>query len=273
MTGRFGLISKRKSKLSMATKMLSGLIRRCAILLAHGALVLLCLVNALAKTIYLNDFNRSPGTTYPEWTSRGYRNTANRAGTIAAGHGAQVVANVESPNGKERFLGEFGGPRIVTKPPHDPLHFVRVDETITLTLRNLEPHTRASVSFDLYILKSWDGNNLNYGPDRWRLSVQGGEALLDTTFSNNPKTAPYDLSLQDYPTRNCLPRSSATTVNTLGYAFYGDSTYHLSFSFAHSGDTLMLNFSSSLFEGKGVVDETWGLDNVRVSTDADDPKP
>jgi hypothetical protein len=123
------------------------------------------------------------------------------------------------------------------------------------------------VSFDLYILKSWDGNNPNYGPDRWSLSVKGGPRLLDTTFSNNHKTGAYDLSLQNYPEANSPPQSGATAVNTLGYEFYGDSIYHLTFTFPHGGEALVLSFSSSLFEGKGVEDESWGLDNVRVSTD------
>ena len=76
---------------------------------------------------------------------------------------------------------------------------------MTLTLRALKPHTTATVAFDLYILKSWDGNNPNYGPDRWSLRVRGGETLLDTTFSNNPKTGRYDLSLQDYPAAGSAP--------------------------------------------------------------------
>jgi uncharacterized protein (TIGR03437 family) len=34
---------------------------------------------------------------------------------------------------------------------------------------------------------------------------------------------------------------------------------------------MAVNFSSSMFEGKGTDDESWGLDNVRVSTNADGP--
>jgi hypothetical protein len=48
-------------------------------------------------------------------------------------------------------------PALLTAPPCDSLHFVRVDEIVTLTLHKLEPHTLATVTFDLYILKSWDG--------------------------------------------------------------------------------------------------------------------
>jgi len=218
---------------------------------------------AVAGEVYFNDFNGAPGTTYPEWTSTGYRNTANRAGTVAEGSGMQIVATAAAPKG-ERFLGEFGGPLLVVAPPYDPQHFIRVDQTVTLTLRHLPPHTKATVSFDLYILKSWDGNNPIYGPDRWSLSVNGGPVLLDTTFSNNPKTG-RDLSQQDYPVANSAHHTGTATVNTLGYTFYGDSTYRLTFHFAHTGETLALNFSSTLVEGKGLNDESWGLDNVRVS--------
>ena len=220
--------------------------------------------------VYFNDFNAAPRTMYPEWTSGGFTNSANRAGTVAAKSGPQAVATVASPNGRQRFLGEFGGPVIVAAPPYDPEHFVTVDETVTLTLRDLKPHSFMTVAFDLYVLKSWDGNNSRYGPDRWRLRVQDGPTLLETTFSNNPKTGA-DLSLQDFPLANSPQQSGASSVNTLGYTFYGDSIYHLSFNFPHAGDTLMLNFSSSLFEGKGTGDESWGLDNVRVSSNSDAP--
>jgi uncharacterized protein (TIGR03437 family) len=154
----------------------------------------------------------------------------------------------------------------VTAPPYDPQHFVRVDQTVILTLKNLNPHDSVVLSFDLYIMKSWDGNNPNYGPDRWSLSVGGGNTLLDTTFSNNFKTGAYDVSLQNYPAPDSQPQTGAASANTLGFNFYGDSIYHLTFAFAHSSDTLVLNFSSSMFEGKGTDDESWGLDNVRVST-------
>src|SRR5215468_5333318 len=57
---------------------------------------------------------------------------------------------------------------------------VRVEQTITLTLTNLPPHLALKVSFDLYVLKSWDGNSPRYGPDQWRMSVFNGRVLLDS---------------------------------------------------------------------------------------------
>jgi len=220
---------------------------------------------ALALVVYFNNFSGPLGTKYPEWTSSAIRHTANIAGTVTAGQATQEPTNVESANGKEQFLGEFGGPMILKVRPYDPNHFVKVDQTVTLTLRNLKPHTSVTLSFDLLILKSWDGNNPNYGPDRWRLSVAGGKTLLDATFSNNFKTGDYDLSLQNYPTPESRPRTEATAIESLGYKFFGDSSYRMTFTFSHDRDVLDLHFSSSLFEGKGTEDESWGLDNVRVS--------
>jgi hypothetical protein len=60
-------------------------------------------------------------------------------------------------------------------------------------------------------------------------------------------------------------------VNRLGYAFFGDSTYSLSFTFPHSAKSLTLEFATDLFEGKGTDDESWGLDHVKVTTDAGAP--
>jgi hypothetical protein len=219
---------------------------------------------AVAAAVYFNDFNGPLGSQYREWTSSAvnYSSAGNPPGkgTLAP----QVVTNVESPNHAQRFLGEFGGPQIGT--PGDPGYIhTRVEQTVSLTLRDLPPHATLKVSFDLYILKSWDGLSPAYGPDRWTLGIAGGPVLLATTFSNNPK-AKADGSYQNYPHAKSLPRSGAVSTNTLGFGtFFGDSIYHFDFTFAHSDSTLILNFTSSLFEGKGADDESWGLDNVRIT--------
>jgi hypothetical protein len=121
-----------------------------------------------------------------------------------------------------------------------------------------------TLAFDLLILKSWDGNSPQYGPDRFQIRVAGGPTLLDTSFSNNQKVAA-DGSLQDYPTPSSAPQTDAAAVNRLGYRFFGDSIYHLHFTFPHDAATLVLEFASDMYEGKGTDDESWGLDNVRVS--------
>ena len=90
--------------------------------------------------------------------------------------------------------------------------------------------------------------------------------LFTTTFSNNPKVQT-DGSYQSYPHPKSMPKCGATSTNTLGYnPFFGDSIYHFEFTFTHSDSALTLDFSGSLFEGKGTEDESWGLDNVRITT-------
>jgi hypothetical protein len=220
--------------------------------------------------IYRNDFNGPIGETFPEWTSSPLtfnKTVTGQKGSLPAG----PVATVESPNHRERFLGEFGGPSVGQ--PGDPdWNRTRVDQTVILSLKDLAPHTRAAVTFDLYVLKSWDGNSTRYGPDRFMVRVADGPVLLDTTFSNNPKVQE-DGSYQSYPgscgdTPSHPPQTGAISTGTLGYGeFFKDSIYHLSFEFPHTESTLTLQFASSLFEGKGPADESWGLDNVVVSAD------
>jgi hypothetical protein len=213
--------------------------------------------------IYFNDFNGPTGSAYPEWSSSliTYASSTNPPGSGVLP--PQIVTNTDSTNGTQRFLGEFGGPRIGR--PGDPgYNRTRVDQTIRLTLTNLPPHAALRLSFDLLVLKSWDGNSPAYGPDRWSLSVADGPVLLDTTFSNNHKVSK-EGSYQNYPQLQAMPRTGAARTNTLGYKFFGDSIYPLEFTFPHSNSTLKLDFQSSLFEGKGTADESWGLDNVRLT--------
>ncbi len=220
---------------------------------------------ARAAPVYSNNFNGPVGTSYPEWSSStiAYTSKGNPPGSGMLP--APLVTNTVPPNNAQRFLGEFGGPQIGL--PGDPgYNHTRVDQTISLALSNLPAHSSLQVAFDLYILKSWDGNSPACGRDRFIFSVAGGPTLLDTTFSNNPKTNT-DGSYQDYPATDSPPRAGAFSTNTLGYnGFFYDGIYRLQYTFAHTGSVVTLQFRSSLFEGKGTTDESWGLNNVSAAT-------
>jgi hypothetical protein len=236
------------------------------ILFARLALgVHLCVLSAAGEEVYFNDFNGSIGSKYSEWTSSAihYASTGNPPGK--GNLEPPRITNVECPNHAQRFLGEFGGPQIGV-PAAPGYNRTRVKQTVSLSLRDLPKHTMLKVSFDLYILKSWDGLSQAYGPDWWSLAVTGGRELFTASFSNNPKMKT-EGSYQDYPKPSSLPRSGSVLTNTMGFGnYFGDSTYHLDITFAHSEPILTLNFSSSLFEGKGTSDESWGLDNVKITT-------
>jgi len=218
-----------------------------------------------ASLIYSNQFKEPSGTTYPEWSSSviGFTNSIRPpgSGTLQA----PIVATTNSPNNAQKFLGLFGGPSIGR--PGDPgWNRTRVEQTITLSLTNLPPHRALRVAFDLYIIGSWDGDSPAYGPDRFILSLGNGPTLLDTTFSNNPKTNS-DGSFQSYPSAHSAPWTGAASTGALGYdRFFRDSSYRLSYAFPHATNSVKIKFTTSLFEGKGTGDEAWGLDNVSVGT-------
>ncbi|MBI3949247.1 MAG: HYR domain-containing protein [Acidobacteria bacterium] len=169
-----------------------------------------------------------------------------------------------TPRGRRRFLGQFN------------------NGTVSLMLSHLQPHRVVTVSFDLFLIRSWDGNAFNafgVGPDVWDLTVEGAPTtLLHTTFSNVDFIPGLDRQAYPgpFPGGNFRARTGAAENNTLGYTFffgppffpinYGirqvDSVYRLSFTFFHSASSLKFNFSASGLQPIG--DESWGLDNVVV---------
>ena len=173
-----------------------------------------------------------------------------------------------APSG-QRFLGEFN------------------NQSITLFVHELPSHSQATVTFDLYVLRSWDGNqesmpesmaelmsmkgqpNGKLGPDLWEFVVDD-ETQLHTSFSNwndaysFPQSYPGPYPAGDYPAR-----TGAVEKGTLGYTwekFTGmDSVYHFTFHFLHTSADMTLTFRDLGLQG--IQDEAWGLDNVNVMVD------
>jgi uncharacterized delta-60 repeat protein len=168
-----------------------------------------------------------------------------------------------TPVGGRRFLGLFGPQEVV------------------LALPGLGSHTAVSVSFDLYLARSWDGNSTSEGPDVWSLRVGGGPVLFQTTFNTQPHSmadawAAGQAFPDFFPGGYHLPFSGAAETNRLGFTLNAydsasapaDAVYHLEASFAHAAETLQLVFDARLAAAhpgaSWIYDEAWGLDNVRV---------
>jgi hypothetical protein len=153
------------------------------------------------------------------------------------------VTSVDTTPSGRRFLGWFGG------------------QTVSLSLGGLPAHGAATVAFDLFVIESWDGNDTLHGPDEWEMRLGSGPVLLNTTFSNTGVDGHRQAYPDAFPAGDHPARTGAVESDTLGYTYFGDSVYRLTFTFAHTGPNLVLDFSALL---RAVFDESWGLDNVVV---------
>ena len=155
--------------------------------------------------------------------------------------------------GSRSFLGEFG------------------NDTVSLNLSGLTPHNALTLTFDLYLIRTWDGSSsgtaFDFGNDSFKLSVGDGPVLLDKTFSNgNPagqSFGPAAINPQFTGAAETYSLGYVVPANILAEPLVMDSVYKLSYTFAHTTNQLTLNFSGYGLQAKG--DESWGLDNVRVS--------
>ncbi len=166
-----------------------------------------------------------------------------------------------TPVGARQFLGRFAS------------------DTVSLSLTGLPAHTQVSVSFDLFIINSWDGSDLTYGPDRFRSSIGDGifqKQVLDTTFSNVNGPPPVNILPQSYPDSYSSgithpARTGAAEVDSLGYDIFGDTVYHITISANHSAGVLSVTYKGL---GLGSLsDESWGIDNVQVDVSTAVPEP
>ena len=166
-----------------------------------------------------------------------------------------------TPSGR-KFRGDYG------------------NQAVTLSLSGLPASAAVSVTFDLYVIRSWDGNGPSNGPDRWSLTSGTGPSavtLLNETFDNTSGVPADSKFRQSYGGRGrtgeFLPETGVSEENKLGYTFNFsktgvqpiDTTYAMAYEFVAEADgTAVLTFAGSGLQS--LADESWGLDNVAVST-------
>ncbi len=144
-------------------------------------------------------------------------------------------------------------------------------DNVNLVLSSLPEHTTGRLSFELFIIRSWDGDDPR-GPDIWEIAVDG-QTLLQTTFDNENPLEPEGHS-QSFPNQyipgaggSQKPRTGSTENNTLGYRFLGepmDAVYKFCFEFPHLADTLTVQFAAQGIDEVSAGDESWGIDNVTL---------
>ena len=168
-----------------------------------------------------------------------------------------------SPDGRN-FLGQYSG-----------------SEMVSLTLGGLPSPALLNVSFDLYVINTWDGHGDRWGPDEWEVRVHEGPVLLHTTFSNQDAGSKRQAYPDWYPGGDNTAQTGAAEVTQFGYdTLYTEhmpvagAVYQMSFTFAHDGESLEVDFEGFDLESNWwdywlawhrLKNESWGLDNVVVT--------
>lgn len=144
---------------------------------------------------------------------------------------------------------------------------------ITLTVADLPPHTSLSVDFLFAAIDSLDGTGSYPAGDFFRVDLDG-VTIFRESFANAVQS-----QIQSYLPP--VPEIVLARHVDLGFSgpgsFYTDSAYDLSLDpqfedWPHTASTATLTFQ---LEGEGVQsldDESWAIDNVRVTV-GNSPRP
>jgi hypothetical protein len=146
----------------------------------------------------------------------------------------------------------------------------------SLTLNNLPKHKLITISFDLYIHDTWDGNKMAPdGPDIWEMLVDGN-TYINTTFSNDVCAVGNFCSPQsyplDYPNNYNNPKTGAYRTDLPGVCSMKGiigwtSQYKITKTFTHSNSTLLLQCLDKLVQTNTPdpkCDESWSVDNINI---------
>lgn len=109
-----------------------------------------------------------------------------------------------------------------------------------------------TLTFDLFAFDSWDGDGPNYGPDVFEVRVNG-QVLFHETLSNGEKP-------QSFRAPDVGPEFLAYSPD------WADSIYrNISLTFDHPGESEWIYITWIGIGLQGVVDESWGIDNVTLT--------
>lgn len=127
----------------------------------------------------------------------------------------------------------------------------------TLSLGGLKSHTLMTLEFDIAFIDSWDGAiGRKFGDDFFNILVGGTQVLLTTNFGGLAG----ELSDGVYGFFGFNPK-------------YDDEAYRVTTTFAHTGSTADFSLFAFGRKWQAGMDESWAIDNLRISTNAMAPVP
>lgn len=268
---------------------------RCPYFFAGVALAAFASSAAADTLLYQDNFQGN--VIGPEWDFSGVH-----TGTALIEATNPTAASGLSPT---HFLGEFGGAQTTDSAGHlQPITGDVVKLKLTLPKRTAV----VNLSFDLYLLRTWDGGIGDFaGPDVFGYGYNNGHTdtnLLSASFSNGAGDQSY---CPGTTLTSCGPTfgSVLAAKNNLGFSVARDPhgpgpqlgqpfslLYHMPaapipISYAGGGDITFYFFSSGLqvvpvderqnvaadAQVSAVADESWGLGNINVTYTLAVPEP
>jgi hypothetical protein len=113
------------------------------------------------------------------------------------------------------------------------------------------------IVFEIAVIDSWDGGTGGSAPDFLNFAIDG----VAVTASSWENVSPPD---------HINPGTVIVgPTGSLGFASYVDSAYRISlFTVGHSSSTLDLSWFASGAGWQGGDDESWAIDNIRITTNS-----
>jgi hypothetical protein len=151
------------------------------------------------------------------------------------------------------------------KPYHGPFG----NQSVSLTLNRLPQHRWVNVTFDLYIIGSWDGSSPVWGPDLWSLSVRGAQRLLFTSFcgwgysGNDEQSYPDDYPQAIHPAWTGVAERNVVDIKDSKPPKNG--VYRMEVLFPHTDDQVILDFAG-VYADPPSEQQVWGIGNLEVHT-------
>jgi hypothetical protein len=140
---------------------------------------------------------------------------------------------------------------------------------VTVTLQNLPPHTALDLDFLLAIIDSWDGSGTFPGGDNFEVTVDGQRVFFESFFNA------LSGQIQTYVPPPGVLLARRVDLAFIAGGFHTDSAYDLGADplFAripHTADSVTITFAMRADIDQGLSDESWAIDNLRISIAQDD---
>ncbi|MEM1210899.1 MAG: PEP-CTERM sorting domain-containing protein [Planctomycetota bacterium] len=132
----------------------------------------------------------------------------------------------------------------------------------TVNLSGLSEHVALTVEFDVVFIDSWDGGTPPSG-DLFEVIIDGTTVFSETIVSNTGGSQSFSPTLSEI--------IFVGEEQFAGGTDFTESAYRLSFTVAHTATDVTIEFTGAGGGTQGGSNESFGLDNISVSTVIPEP--